>query len=98
MDPNRCCKADAVLASAPDQVGLMGQVALTAVEHHDDVTSASGSHDREFVSMSNLVGVDDSGVDEFVDVPTDVDMTGIDLDPVEIYQNLEIAAPRSQNT
>ena len=76
----------------------MGQVALTAVEHHDDVTSASGSHDREFVSMSNLVGVDDSGVDEFVDVPTDVDMTGIDLDPVEIYQNLEIAAPRSQNT
>ena len=62
----------------------MGQVALTAVEHHDDVTSASGSHDREFVSMSNLVGV--------------VDMTGIDLDPVEIYQNLEIAAPRSQNT
>ena len=98
MDPNRCCKADAALASAPDQVGLMGQVALTAVEHHDDVISASGSHDREFVSMSNLVGVDDSGVDEFVDVPTDVDMTGIDLDPVEIYQNLEIAAPRSQNT
>ena len=98
MDPNRCCKADAALASAPDQVGLMGQVALTAVEHHDDVASASGSHDREFVSMSNLVGVDDSGVDEFVDVPTDVDMTGIDLDPVEIYQNLEIAAPRSQNT
>ena len=48
--------------------------------------------------MSNLVGVDDSGVDEFVDVPTDVDMTGIDLDPVEIYQNLEITAPRSQNT
>ena len=76
----------------------MGQVALTAVEHHDDVASASGSHDREFVSMSNLVGVDDSGVDEFVDVPTDVDMTGLDLDPVEIYQNLEIAAPRSQNT
>ena len=75
----------------------MGQVGLTAVEHNDhDAASASGSHDREFVSMSNLVGVDES-VDEFVDVPTDVDMTGIDLDPVEIYQNLEISAATSQN-
>ena len=98
MDPNRCSKTEVALTSAPDQVGLMGQVALTAVEHHGeadlDTASATGGHDREFVSMSNLVGIDES-VDEFVDVPTDVDMAGIDLDPVEIYQ--EISVPSSQN-
>ena len=67
----------------------MGHVALTPVSLEDHQSS------HEFVSMSNIF-VDGNHVDhndvEFIDVPTDIDMTGLDIDPEEIYQNLETAA------
>jgi len=58
----------------------LGQVALTPVAVVDHQSSA----DRDFVSMST-VGV------EYVDVPMDVDVAGID--PTEIYEDLEIPFP-----
>jgi hypothetical protein len=65
----------------------MGQVSLTPVVDVADVQS----HGHELVAMSNPFSEMPAG-DGFVDVPTDVDMTGLDVDPEEIYQNLESAA------
>jgi hypothetical protein len=63
-------------------------VGLTPVSLDDHQPS------HEFVSMSNVfadgVHVDHNDV-EFIDVPTDIDMSGLDIDPDEIYQNLETA-------
>jgi len=67
----------------------MGQVSLTPVT----IGAHQPGYERDFVTMTTVV---DDNV-EFVDVPTDVDMSGIDLDPVEIYQNLETAAVPQQN-
>ena len=59
------------------------------------------SQQQQFASMSNIVsehaasssdGGDNLEVVEFIDVPTDIDMTGLEIDPDEIYQNLEEAA------
>lgn len=83
----------------------MGQVALTPVNLQDlQVTPSKDPHhqqhhqgqSREFASMSNIMIettdiIEDDCV-EFIDVPTDIDMTGLDIDPEEIYQNLEKAA------
>ncbi len=83
----------------------MGHVALTPVslddhtDQHKDLLlppqQQFSSSNREFVSMSNIVSDnhnDNLEVVEFIDVPTDIDMTGLDIDPEEIYQNLEEAA------
>ena len=85
----------------------MGHVALTPVslddhtdQHKDLLLPPQQQHhfslsNREFVSMSNIVSDnhnDNLEVVEFIDVPTDIDMTGLDIDPEEIYQNLEEAA------
>jgi hypothetical protein len=81
----------------------MGQVALTPVDMQDlQVTPTKDSHhqhlsqNREFTSMSNIMiestDINDDDCVEFIDVPTDIDMTGLDIDPEEIYQNLEKSA------
>lgn len=86
---NRCSGDDPSIAT-PDPVGLIGQVSLTPVSIADHPSGC----DRDFVSMTTAVDDDDHA--EFVDVPTDVDMSGI-LDPVEVYQNLETATAPSHN-
>ena len=102
----RCPRAGPT-SDTHDSVGLMGHVALTPVslddhtDHHKDLLlppqqqQQFSSSNREFVSMSNIVSDnhnDNLEVVEFIDVPTDIDMTGLDIDPEEIYQNLEEAA------
>ena len=76
----------------------MGQIALTPVNLQDlQVTpSKDAHHGQEFTSMSNIMiestDINDDDCAQFIDVPTDIDMTGLDIDPEEIYQNLENAA------